>query len=102
MKVKNQKETKRSEFRKNKVTEHPAYIFAKIGNKYKYIGLTHADITDGVRNIKLDKNPNPTDKSTTYAKPKTDKARTNDFKQKEKTWKFSRSDKEKINKIIKK
>ena len=102
MKVKNQKESKRSEFRKNKTTEHPAYIFAKIGNKYKYIGLTHSEITDGVRNIKLDKNPNPKDKSTAYARTKTEQARTNDFKQKEKAWKFSKSDKEEINKIIKK
>lgn len=102
MKVKNQKETKRSEFRKNKKTEHPTYVYAKVGNEFKYIGLTHAKITDGVRNIKLDKNPDPNDKEDAYIRPKTEKAKTNNFKKKEKTWKLSKSDKEKVNKVIKK
>ncbi len=101
MKVKNQKETKKSEFRKNKKTEHPAYIYAKVGNKFKFLGITHADMTDGVKNIKLDKNPNPEDKKTAYVKTKAEKDNTNNFKKKEVGWKLSKSDKEKINKLKK-
>ena len=68
MKVKNQKESKKDEFRKEKETGHPAYIYAKIGNKFKYIGITHSKITEGMENIKLDKNPNPNiQKNHTYA-----------------------------------
>lgn len=68
MKVKNQKETKKNEFRKNKASGHPAYIYAKVGNDYKFIGITHSSITDGVKNIKLDKNPDPKDKRKANAR----------------------------------
>ncbi len=99
MKVKNQKEVKKDEFRKNKSNGHPAYIYAKIGNEYKFIGITHSEITEGMANIKLDKNPNPKDKKTAYARNKIEKGKTNDFKAKEKGWGLSKSDKKKIEKI---
>ena len=102
MKVKKQKEIKRDEFRRSKRTQHPTYIYAKVGNEFKYIGLTHSEVTEGIKNIKLDKNPNPNDKRNAFIKPKVEKAKTNNFKKKEKDWKLSKSDKEKINKIIKK
>lgn len=101
MKVKNKKEIKKDEFRRNKKTQHPAYIYAKVGNEYKYIGITHSQITDGMTNIKLDKNPNPFDKKTAFARPKAEKSKTNDFKAKEKDWKLSKSDKRKISKLKK-
>lgn len=62
MKVKNQKEIKKDEFRRSKETQHPAYIYARVGNDYKFIGITHSNITKRVKNIKLDKNPNLEDK----------------------------------------
>lgn len=99
MKVKNQKETKKDEFRRNKKTGHPAYIFAKVGNEYKFIGTTHSKITEGMENIKLDKNPNPKDKKTAYARPKTERGKTNDFKKKEEGWKLAKSDRAKVDKI---
>ncbi len=99
MKVKNQKERKRDEFRKNKENGHPAYIYAKVGNRYKFIGITHSEITKGIKNIKLDKNPNPNDKKTAYARNMTEAGNTNQFKNKEKDWKLSKADKLKIEKI---
>lgn len=101
MKVKNQKETRRNEFRKNKITQHPAYIFAKVGKNFKFLGLTHSDTTKGVKNIKLDKNPNPKDKKQAYIKPIKEKEMINKFNKKESDWKLSKSDKEKIKKLIK-
>ena len=97
MKVKNQKEISKNEFRKNKDTRHPAYIYAKVGNDYKFIGLTHSPITNKVKNIKLERNPNPTDSRDAYFVPKASKARVNRFKKKENGWSFSQSDKKKIN-----
>jgi len=90
----------KSEFRKNygKGKGHPAYIYAKIGNDYKYLGLTHSDITKGVKNIKLDKNPNPLDKRSAYVRPKAEKEKTRNFGKKLKGWKFTKEDKQKINK----
>jgi len=80
---------------------HPTYIYAKVNNEYKYIGLTHAPITKGVKNIKLDKNPNPKDKKSSYARNRTFKAPDDNFENKLNGWKFCNSDKEKIKKIIK-
>lgn len=96
MKVKRQKEIKKDEFRQNKKTLHPTYIYAKIGNEYKYIGITHAEITQGIKNIKLDKNPNPKDKKIAYFHPKAKKDKVNKFRKKEIGWKLSKSDKEKM------
>ena len=99
MKVKKQKETKKDEFRQNKDTLHPAYIYAKVGNTLKYIGITHSEITDGVKNIKLEKNPNPKDSKSAFFRPKTEQSSTNRFKKKEVGWKLSKKDKETANKI---
>lgn len=101
MKNKNKKEIKKDEFRKNKQSGHPAYIYARVGNDYKFIGITHSALTDGVKNIKLEKNPNPKDKKTAYARPKADKSKTNNFKEKETGWKLSKKDKSKLDKIKK-
>ena len=98
MKLKRQKEIKRSEFRKNKVNGHPAYIYARVGNDYKFIGITHSEVTQGTKNIKLDKNPNPKDKSMAYIKPYSEKEKTNKFKKKYVGWKFSTADKLKVSK----
>ena len=101
MKIKNQKEIKKNEFRKNKDTRHPAYIYARIGNEYKFIGLTHSPITDNVKNIRLEKNPNPKDKKTAFFRPKAEKDKINKFKKKEVGWSFSKNDKKKIDKYKK-
>ena len=93
---------KKNEFRKNKKTGHPAYIYQKVGNDYKYIGITHAPVTQKTKNIKLEENPNPEDKRTAYARPKTKTAKTKFFGAKKPKWKVGEKDKEKINTIIKK
>ena len=90
------KELPANEFRRNKVDRHPAYIYAKIGGKYKYLGITHADITKGVKNIKLDKNPNPADKKQAYVRPKSEIKKSSTFEGKLQDWKMSKSDMKKI------
>ncbi len=101
MKTKRKKEVKKDEFRRNKKTRHPAYIYAKVGNELKYIGITHAEITQGVKNIPLEKNPNPKDTAKAFARPKAEKGKSNEFKAKEKGWRLSKKDKQKIDKIKK-
>lgn len=101
VKINRKKEISKSEFRKNKDTRHPAYIYARIGNEFKFIGLTHSPITDNVKNIKLEKNPNPNDSSVAYFRPKSEIAHVNRFKKKESNWSFSKNDKFKINKFKK-
>ena len=72
----------RDEFRKkNKDSNgHPNYIYRKVGNNYEYIGMTHSPITRGIKNIELDKNPNPKDKEKAYLKPTPERASKKDFK----------------------
>ena len=50
----------KSEFRRTNLKQglnHPTYIYARVGDDYRYLGTTHAKITDSVRNIPLEKNP---------------------------------------------
>lgn len=96
------KPSKRDEFRKkndNEGTGHPTYIYAKIGNKFKYIGMTHSEITNGVKNIKLDKNPNPEDERDSYMHPTPQNADASRFGKKLKEWKLAESDKPKVDAI---
>jgi len=81
---------------------HPTYVYAKEGNKYKFIGITHAEITEGTKNIKLDKNPNPEDKKESYIRPKPSKDESKKFGRRLKSWSFGESDKGKVNGVIKK
>ena len=92
------------EFRKHnnkKGRGHPALIYKKVGDNYIYIGITHAEITRGMKNIALNVNPNPKDKRKAYIKPKPDKDNKSTFGKKEKGWKIDTSDRDKIEKIKK-
>ncbi len=98
------KEIKKNEFRPNNSKEgkgHPTYIYAQEGKEYKFIGITHAEITEGVRNIPLEENPEPGNNSQAYIRPKPQKEHRSSFGGKLKGWFFSPSDKEKVNAVIK-
>ena len=95
----------RKGFRKldnKEVQGHPTYIYAKVGKEFKYLGLTHSNITDKVKNIKLEKNPNPKDNRTSYIRPKAGKANRSEFGVMLNNWHFSEQDKKKVIKIIEK
>lgn len=98
---KSAKEVKKNEFRRSKVSQHPTYIYARVGDEFKYIGLTHSSITGDTKNIKLDKNPNPADKRPAYFRPNAERDRVNKFKKPEKGWRFSKKDREKVKKYEK-
>lgn len=93
---------KRSEFRRNKDNGHPAYIYEKVGSRFKYIGITHASITRRTKNIRLEENPDPKKSDTAYILPYTKNAKTKRFSDKKNDWKFAEADRKKVNKIIKK
>ena len=96
------KNKSKNEFRKSKKTNgHPAYIYKREGDTYKFVGITHSPITHGVKNIPLDKNPNPNDISKSYARPFCDSDNKKNFSRKLSGWKLSSSDRVKINKIKK-
>lgn len=96
----NKKAVERNEFRKNKVSGHPVYIYKKVGRRYEFIGVTHAEITQGVRNIKLERSPNPKDTKEAYIRPKSESLKENKFsKQPYKGWKFTEKDKLKVDKV---
>ncbi|MBO5091512.1 MAG: hypothetical protein J6C61_03420 [Clostridia bacterium] len=96
---------KKNEFRRKNMKDgkgHPTYIFAQQGNDYIFLGITHSNITKGVKNIKLEKNPNPKDSTDSYVRPKAEKHNKSSFGKKLQGWGFSDKDKETIKKLIKK
>ena len=96
------KRNRKNEFRYSQKTQgHPAYIYKREGDKYKFIGITHAPITEGIKNIPLNKNPNPADSRKSYARPMADSDNYKKFSRKLKGWKISPSDKDKLKKIQK-
>ena len=64
-----------------------AFLFQK-GDNYIYIGLTHSPISQGVKNIKLNVNPNPHDSKDSYVKPKPNKDKKSTFGKREKGWRI--------------
>lgn len=100
MKVKNKREIKKNEFRTYKPTGHPSYIYARVGNDYKFIGITHSEITKDVKNIRLDTNPNPKDMKSAYALPYSNRDKTHTFSKKRQNWKMSNQDKNKLKKYF--
>lgn len=94
----------RKHFRRGKSANkgHPAYIYAKIGDEFVYIGLTHGEITDGIRNIKLEKNPNPEDQRPAYIRPDPQQDQQNKFGRKLSHWSFSEADQGKVKGVMKK
>ena len=94
--------SRRNHFRVNnskKVRGHPTYIYKKVGDKYHFIGITDSPITDNVRNIKLEKNPNPEDDKPSYARPYSSDEETSRFGKKKKGWKLSKKDRKTIDSI---
>lgn len=83
-----------------KFTGHPQYIYDEDGNKYKIIGITSSPKTNGVINIKLEKNPEPNNDKAAYIRPKPDKESKGAFGQRLKGWKFTEADKKKVRTII--
>lgn len=45
---------------------HPTFIFKKVRDEFYYVGLTHSEMTKGIKNIKLEVNPNPKDERASY------------------------------------
>jgi hypothetical protein len=101
MKIKNRKSVPANEFRKNKVTKHPAYIFEKEGHYYKNIGITHSQKTNDEDNIPLDRNPDPNDNRQAYVRPFPEQTRAERFSKKLDCWELHETDKEKIKDIKK-
>ena len=98
----NTKKHFRPQFRRGRKVNagHPVYVFDKKEDTFHYIGITHSPITQGVRNIELERNPNPNDERKSYARQKTeitsDKLQTT-----YRDWSFTEKDKRKIKSIIK-
>lgn len=81
------KPEKRDEFRaghSKKSKGHIQYIYEKVGNEFRFIGITHEIKTrgnNGEANIKLFQNPDPTDTRVAYAQPYPDKDKIKKFGQ---------------------
>ena len=83
---------------------HPAYITAKYGHKYKANTITHAKIIDNENTLKLDKNPNISskDKRQSRLSPPFWQSEKQFSKEKLSNFRFSKQEKKKIRKYNKK
>ena len=87
-------------FKNSKLTGHPQYVYDEEGRKYKVIGITESPMTNGVPNILLDKNPEPNNSKKAYIRPKPDSVDKGVRNKKLSGWKFSESDKKKVQAVI--
>jgi len=84
------------DIRQNKSTGHPAVIYEIRGKQYKFLSLTHAAETGGIRNIKLNHNPNPNDSTNTYFRPNPQMIHKDNFGKRYANWSISPSDERKM------
>lgn len=87
-------------FHDGKLTGHPQYVYDEDGRQYKIIGVTKSPKTDGVWNIELDCNPEPNNSAKAYIRPKPDKVNKGVKNKRLKGWKFSETDKKKVQAVI--
>ena len=80
------------DIRQNKDTGHPAVIYEIRGKQYKFLSLTHAGETNGIRNVKFTHNPNLKDSSPTYFRPIPQMSHKSNFGKRYSTWTISPSD----------
>ena len=92
----------RNEFRDYKKSGHPTYIYQRVGKEFRFVGITHSAITSGMKNIPLDKNPNPADSRKSYFRPEARKDKATSFGEIKRGWKLSPSDKEKVSRQVNK
>lgn len=87
-------------FARNKKSGHPGWIYEKRGNYYAHIDITHSNKSG--KNIPLKDNPEPGNDSQAYIKPRPEKSRKEDFKEKYTNWHFSDRDMQTVKNVKKK
>lgn len=85
---------------------HPAFIYERVGDEYKYIGLTTSEkikFKNGVEiiTIRLINNPDPNSNDISYVMPYSEQRPTTHFGRKFVNWKISSKDNETIENIKK-
>lgn len=99
----NNKKRFQPHFRKaynGKFTGHPQYVYDENGRQYKILGITSSPKTNGILNVKLERNPEPNNAKNAYVRPKPDKENKGAFGERLKGWSFSEKDKKKVRSII--
>lgn len=83
-----------------KFTGHPQYVYDDTGKEYRVLGITSSPKTNGIINVKLERNPEPNNSKTAYVRTKPDKENKGAFGERLKGWKFTENDKKKVRLII--
>ena len=87
-------------FHSKQTTGHPAYVYDKKDGKYRFVGITQSNKTNGVANIPFDKNPEPSNNKPAYLRPEPMSLPTGVRNDKLKGWKFTDADKKKVQAVI--
>ena len=89
------KYTPRNEFRYNDsplAEGHPHYVFGEKNGKYKSLGLTTSPV-EGIRHVKLSKNPEPNNQNDSYLQMRVHTAKKKYYDEPLKDWEFAKEDK---------
>ena len=81
-------------------TGHPQYVYDDDGRRYKVLGITSSPKTNGVLNVRLERNPEPNNSKPAYVRTKTESENKGAFGERLKGWTFSEKDKKKVREII--
>lgn len=98
------KYTPRNEFRRNGsplAENHPHYVFGEVNGKYKSLGLTRNPV-DGIRHVKLSKNPNPNSNEQSYLQLRVHTAKKDYYGKPLEDWNFAKEDMRVVRHTIKK
>lgn len=87
-------------FKNAKLTGHPQYVYDDTGKEYKVLGITSSPKTNGIVNLKLERNPEPNNTKVAYVRTKPNKVEKGVRNERLKGWKFIESDKKKVRNII--
>ncbi len=81
---------------------HPQYVYGKNKKNFKSIGITSAPKTDGIKNIPMERNPEPGKSKQAFMLPRPNRIPKKTRNKKLPDWTLTEEDKKKAKKIARK
>lgn len=86
-------------FHDNVTQGHPQYVYGKNRKHFKSIGITHGDTTDNVKNIPMERNPEPGKSEPSFMLPRPNRIPKKTRNKKLPGWTLTKADRKKAKKI---
>lgn len=86
-------------FHDSETQGHPQYVYGKNRKNYKTIGITHGETTDNVKNIPMERNPEPGKTKQSFMLPRPNRIPKKTRNRKLPGWTLTKKDEKKAKKI---